>query len=966
MSKDDPIHRSGSDAQNEEYIPLAIEEELPLKPVGIENLKEANPKHMPPHRYIHQWFARRPTPAARLAVLASIMPSDTTPDELLSLIQIGPNDSESGISDYVQKKKATEDERTGTLGEWYGYPRPFTQTPNDQETSALHGVLRETWNGELPTILDATAGGGVIPFESIRYKLPTVANELNPVPSLILKVLLEYAPEVGSLEEEMYYWRDEIMNKAKENLRRFYPTEREGREILASACTYIVHCDSCGGEMPTVPKWWIQKKNSSEGYAIKPEYTGGEVKYECVELTDEGGHTGFDPSNGTVSRGDIECPHCGVVMQNEEVKAKLKNDDFDYDVYAVKYDDPHGGSGYRAGKEMDNEAVREAKEYIESNFDLMTFLATSIPSGFTTDQPRGHGITEWREMFNPRQLVSHYEYLRAFQAVSEDIFNEHEGKEAETVLTLLTLSASKFMTYNSRLSSWHTGRGYPDHIFKSSNYGFCRIFTDNNPATEGMGYKSHSRKVIDSYEKIVEMVPDDTTATTRCGDAATLTEQFGSESIQAAVVDPPYYDTIPYAEFSDVFYVLQKEYLQDTHIELFNTELTNKDDEAVANPSKFDAIDSNTSKSEMAKIDYEEKMQRIFSELYDALEPGGVLTIMFTHKKTDAWDTLATSLIEAGFTITATHPITSEIPNRAGVRNKNSADSTILLTGRRPPTQQLPDGRTLWETVKEETRVAATNAANNLHDSGLSLTKTDTIISTFGPTLQVYADNYPVVDKKGEKVPPRKALTQARNAAVEVLVEQYLETENFDELDALTNWYVLAWLVYDSNRFPYDEGRQLGVGVGVDIDNIKRETKIWGKRSGDIQLKSHSERVQDIVRVEAGEDVSQRKYPVDPTKERFSHMIDTVQSAIHVYENKGPDAAWDWLTERNLKNDQRFETTVKALLEVFPPQDKTANTLLDMVSGKTGDYLDIDISALNLNVEQDNDRPEQAGINDFG
>ena len=36
------------------------------------------------------------------------------------------------------------------------------------------------------------------------------------------------------------------------------------------------------------------------------------------------------------------------------------------------------------------------------------------------------------------------------------------------------------------------------------------------------------------------------------------------------------------------------------------------------------------------------------------LRPEGVLTVMFTHKKQEAWEALFASLIEAGFTITAT------------------------------------------------------------------------------------------------------------------------------------------------------------------------------------------------------------------------------------------------------------------------------------------------------------------------
>jgi len=90
-------------SQDEESLkPLAIEGKLPLKAVGIENLKEANPKHMPPHRYIHPWFARRPTPAARLAVLASVLPGHVGSDDILKHMQIGPKEVSNDIADYVE------------------------------------------------------------------------------------------------------------------------------------------------------------------------------------------------------------------------------------------------------------------------------------------------------------------------------------------------------------------------------------------------------------------------------------------------------------------------------------------------------------------------------------------------------------------------------------------------------------------------------------------------------------------------------------------------------------------------------------------------------------------------------------------------------------------------------------------------------------------------------------------------
>lgn len=950
---------------DDEYTPLAIEGELPLKAVGIENLKEANPKHMPPHRYIHPWFARRPTPAARLSVLASVMPDGTDPDELLSLMQIGPNGLEKGISEYVQERKQTEGQRNGTLEDWYGYPRPFTRSPTEDQLNNLHSTLKETWDGDLPTVLDATAGGGVIPFESLRYGLPTVANELNPVPSLILKVMLEYAPSVGSIETELYHWRNLILDRASDRLEEYYPTKRDGRTILASICTYTISCSSCGGTVPLVPKWWLRKKSSSKGTAIKPTYEDGSVSYDCVELTGRSGQE-FDPSDGPVSRSAVECPHCSVVTEYEDVRAHLKRGDFKYQVYGVKYEDHNGKSGFRAGDKIDHNALEKAQERIESDFELMTFLTERVDVSSRITDPASYGMEEWRDTFNPRQLVSHYEYLQAFEEVKPKIRAEYDDQTAEAILTLLTISASKMVDYNSRLSSWHTGRGYPNPIFVGNNYSFCRIFCDNNPSGANLGYKAASRKVFDSYGELVDMVGSTDKSTVYTGDAADLSDKLGDDSVESVVIDPPYYDSIMYSQLSDVFYVVQKRYLQDIHPELFGSELTNKDDEAVANTAKYEGMAEGTSKKELAKVDYEEKMADIFSELYDILEPGGVMTTMFTHKETDAWDTLTMSLIKAGFTITATHPITSEIPTRAGMRDNNSADSTILLTGRKPLNKKEGEQEaTLWENVEKETHLEAKKAARDLLDSGLSLTKTDTIVAAFGPTLRVFADNYPVVDKKGNEVPPRNALTAARDAVAEVLAKRYLDTKGFDDLDGLTRWYVLSWLIYESDTMPYDEARQLGIGVGVNIDDVKRDTKIWGKSSGDVQLKTHSNRVQNIVRVENGEDVSSRKYPVNPTDERFSHGIDAVHCAIHVYETKGPEAAWEWLSDRGLKNDERFRTTVTALLEVIPQEHETAETLRDILSGRTGEYLNIDISKINLNVQSENGEDGQAALNEF-
>lgn len=941
---------------------VAIEDNLPLKTVGIENLKEGNPKHMPPNRYIHPWFARRPTPASRLAVLASTLPSGIDADTLLEWMQVGPKEHiDQTIPEYVASKKASEDDRgSDTLAEHYGYQRSFKSSPSQDQLDDIHSLVRDQWGGELPTVLDAAAGGGTIPFEALRYGFPTKANELNPVPALILKAMLEYAPSVGSLEDDVKAWGEKINETAAETLADYYPSDADGQTPSHYACTYAIKCPSCGCHLPVAGKWWLKKKDARTGVAVRPQVDGTDVTYERVELPEDVEKDEFNPQDGPYGGGGVECLSCTAVTEWDDAKQLIKDGDFEYELVGVKYTNEDTGSGYRAPTEADREALARATEEVDSDFSLLTHLSTRVEEGNKTRELHMFGMDEWRDVFAPRQLISHHTYLQAFEEHADDIRAEHDAETAEAILTVLALATSKFIDRNTRLSPYSIGRGYPENAAGGKNFSFQRYFVDNNPtagdqAFLDMLYKGN-KSVLNSYERLVEYLEtaDPDPAELTSGDAAAL--PYDDDSIQVVAIDPPYYSSIMYAELSDLFYPGLKTYLEDIHPDLFTEADTNKDDEAVANPARFDDIvGDGESKKQLARQHYQDKMSAIFNELYRVLEPGGVMTVMFTHKETDAWDTLTQSLVNSGFTVTATHPITSEMPDRMDVQDNNSADSTILLTGRKPVNPTDPDSRepALWKNVREETRAAAEEAAKDMLDSGLSLTKTDIIIAAFGPTLQVYADNYPVVDKRDDKIPPRKALKVARKAVTQVMADRYLDSEGFDDLDELTTWYVFSWLVYDRDTFPYDEGHQLGLGVGVDIDDIKNSTKIWGKKKGDIQLKTRDYRVQDIHKLEAGEEVSSQSHPVDPRRQEFNYDIDAVHAALHIYEKKGADAAWEWLTDRNLHTSGRFVATLSALLQVLPEDHPTAETARDLTAGKTGDLLDIDAEDISMNTDRE-------------
>ena len=145
------------------------------------------------------------------------------------------------------------------------------------------------------------------------------------------------------------------------------------------------------------------------------------------------------------------------------------------------------------------------------------------------------------------------------------------------------------------------------------------------------------------------------------------------------MIDPPYGANVMYAELSDFFYVWLKRTAGRVFPELFRRNLTDKENEAVANAAKFQGTKGAAA---LAERDYQERMASIFAECRRVLKPGGIMTVMFTHKETSAWDALTKGLMEAGFVITASWPVNTEAEGSMHIKDKAAANSTIFLACR--------------------------------------------------------------------------------------------------------------------------------------------------------------------------------------------------------------------------------------------------------------------------------------------
>jgi len=135
-------------------------------------------------------------------------------------------------------------------------------------------------------------------------------------------------------------------------------------------------------------------------------------------------HSEFDPSDAPVKRRSAECPHCDIVIEEDEVERKIREGEYEYSVYGVNYETENGERKFRAGSEVDEDGMEKAAERVESDFDLMTFMTEPVDISSRKSDPTIYGMEEWRDTYTPRQLVVHFEYYDAYQEQKNTI--EHQ------------------------------------------------------------------------------------------------------------------------------------------------------------------------------------------------------------------------------------------------------------------------------------------------------------------------------------------------------------------------------------------------------------------------------------------------------------------------------------------------------------------------------------------------------------
>ena len=724
------------------------EVDFPIAAVGKAVLRREKkfpvPRGLP--STLHHWWARRPLGSTRAIMLALLLPDPCDPLcpesfkqtawQLLRKVQgILGSDClalRSGLIKFI-----------GNFADWdFSVDRAFLEVSR--------GLIKAAHSGRTPYVVDPFAGGGAIPLEALRLGCDILASELNPVACLILKAIIESIPRYGfELRERFEHIAGEVNGVADNTLSPFYPPGPNGDRPLAYLWARTVRCESpnCGAEIPLVRSFWLCNKGGRKRavrYAVvRVKGSTPYIEFSIFEpLSDT------EVPSGSVRLAKAACLACNFVLLPVRVRDQLRQQRGGADVifseageriggarlWAIVSANPNGGGRqYRLPTSQDYKAIFEAqlalgdliRKQTEEGRSAIPVETTpqdgtgSVGGGYRT---RKYGIANFGDFFTARQKLALAVYTKNIAALYKA--NTIDGAVAE----LLALAIDKVADFNCSLSTWRVSSEDFGHLF--SRQALPMVWDFAETSLIGPSYMDFGR-AVDHVKKVIDFVVRSTTSVgqVQVGDARKAF--LPDSSCDLYFTDPPYYDSVPYADLADFFFVWLKRALPN-HPLLKDpldpgNPLTPKTEEITR-----DEISHLDGRPKKDAAFYEDGMKTAFGAGRRVVREDGIGCIIFAHKTTEGWEALLAGIIRGGWVVTASWPIATEMSSRMRARESAALATSVHLVCRPRTQNNIGD----WGEVLRELPRRVKDWMERLQSEGIR--GADLVFACIGPALEIY------------------------------------------------------------------------------------------------------------------------------------------------------------------------------------------------------------------------------------
>ena len=768
-----------------------IEWNLPLVEISKASTHEKSVRHGHPST-LHLWWARRPLASSRATAFAALIDLPSSSKE------------KKEINDIIKE-----------ITPWHTVKSNLT--PIILKSQQL---ISKQWHENPPKIIDPFSGGGSIPLEALRLGCETYASDLNPVAVLIGKATLEWPQQIASakLASLVEKWATHIHNEVSLEISQFYPNDPDGSIPIGYLWARTIPCPNptCQVEMPLIKHFWLAR-TKTRSIAYKP-IVDKQLKTITFQIQEDK-NIDFDPSIGTISRAKARCLVCNQVTKAVKIRDLAQEGKMQQKMTVVILRIPKKAKKhYRVANEKDLQIYAQARDFLSQKLSNLEYMESFFPDeelppiGTLGFGVRQYGMTKWSDLFNSRQQLALITFLERIKTNSHLIEQKHQDvvdltpqpiKLSNIIVAYLSIILGRLADKNASLVVYNAYGEKIEHVFGRTALPMVWDYAELNVFS---GANGDWLRQMDWVLRFLRNNCWKSLTPSYVSQASATNLPYPDQFFDAVFTDPPYYDNVPYSDLSDFFYVWFKRAVGDLFPNLFATPLTPKSKEIVANKGR----------QKNPKEFFEEMISMAFREMFRILKPEGIAIIVYAHKSSEGWETMLKALTQAGFVVTASWPIHTEMKTRLRAKSSAALASSIYLVCRKHPQQKVG----YFHEIQHEVEVQIQEQLQRFWKEGIR--GGDFFISAIGPAMEILSQYRKIERYSGEIVSFRDQLSYIRSISTNFLVNNLLQNQGTISIDGISQFYLAFRWTFQDTIVDFGEAQKLAQACGVEFNIMQK------------------------------------------------------------------------------------------------------------------------------------------------
>lgn len=746
--------------------------------------------------------------------------------------------------------------------------------------------------------------------------------------------------------------------------------KRNPRWVAKPTVAYLwartVTCKNCRAVVPLLKTLWIARTNAQR-VLLRLDATAdrSDVSFAIqTSIPKAGGNNAQRREHdrrlgeGTMSRSGVRCTCCKAIMTLEDLQVEGKAGRLGRVLTTVVTSGTRLKE-FRLPTDYERSVSSPQWQDVDAAFQDIPF---GVPmERLVEDAKRNtwcvqYGIDQFSKLFTERQLVALAALTRGIRATTDEASHcDYSETWREAIRCYLSCSMSRFADFFNCGAQWKLDRATINHLFVRYALPVSWDFAEGNALGDLPGsYDICLRKVavaLDTFVRwaIESPTPNVISCSAVSGDLPT--------GLDAIITDPPYYNAIGYAVLMDYFYVWLRRQLYGLSPEFnlaFQSPLTPKWDSEKQDGELVDDASRHSGNPVASKKAYEDGMERVFRRCASSLTDDGRLVIVFANKQPDAWETLVSAIIRAGFVVDGSWPIQTEQASRMRAQSSSALASSVWLVCRKRPATARPG----WDNnVLDEMRANIAVKLREFWDADIR--GPDFVWAATGPAMEAYS-KHPVVRKANEPnstMGVGEFLTHVRRMVVDYIVGQVLSGEQgadmaaADRLDEVTAYYLLHRHDFKMNEAPVGACILYATACGLSDAELDKTWNILSHAGGDASALADDDDSDEADEGDGDTETEEEsgggsKVKLKPWNQRQHKsmgyeapegkavpLIDRIHRVMHLWRDGDVQKVDDFLDQYALRRNELFKRVVQSLIELSANGERS---LLESISNHIG------------------------------